>query len=606
MENRGQKRPEIGDGLPADKRACNSLEFRPSSSSGNPQPVVNSSSSALETHEGDMETSSSSASASGRSEGDGERDSPYGSCDSDDMNDGDHRYSGLREFQRSRSYGDTSKFTRLLASLNNEAETSGQLAALTELCELLSFCTEDSMSSALADQLAPALVKLAKRENNPDMMLLAIRALTYLCDVFPRSSCFLVRHNAVPALCERLMVIEYLDVAEQCLQALEKISRDQPHPCLQSGAIMAVLGYIDFFATTVQRTALSVVVNICKKLPSENHSLFMEAVPKLCDLLQYEDQQLVELVATCLIKIAERMKDSPDMLSELCGYGLVHQAIHLIDLNSRVTLSQSTYTGLIGLVAKLASGSADAVGTLFELDIGSILKDALSNSDFSQRMPPPHGVDKNSNQVHEILKLLHELLPELASDQNQDLLSCKERILLDHPDRFQKFGMDILPTLVQVVNSGSSLYVCYGCLSVINKLVYYNKPDTLHGLIKDINIASFLAGLFTRSDHHILLLALQIAQTVLEKLSNVLMRSFVKEGVLFAIDALLMPENCSQFTSLVINDAQSKKSAGRVVTRCLCYAFDTRQSGSTSDSETCKVDKNSIHNLAEQDRKSVV
>ena len=215
MEIRGQKRSEIGDGLPADKRACSSLEFRPSSSSASPQKLVNSSNSALETHEGDMETSSSSASASGRSEGDGERDSPYGSCDSDDMNDGDHRYSGLREFQRSRSYGDSSKFTRLLSILSNEAETSGQLAALTELCELLSFCTEDSVSNMLADQLTPVLVKLAKHENNPDIMLFAIRALTYLCDVFPRSSSFLVRHEAVPALCQRLMVIEYLDVAEQ-------------------------------------------------------------------------------------------------------------------------------------------------------------------------------------------------------------------------------------------------------------------------------------------------------------------------------------------------------------------------------------------------------
>lgn len=601
MESRGQKRSEIGDGLPADKRACSSLEFRPSSSSASPQKLVRSSNSALETHEGDMETSSSSASvsASGRSEGDGERDSPYGSCDSDDMNDGDHRYSGLREFQRSRSYGDNSKFTGLLSSLSNEAETSGQLTALTELCELLSFCTEDSISNTLADQLAPVLVQLAKHENNPDIMLLAIRALTYLCDVFPRSSSFLVKHEAVAALCQRLMVIEYLDVAEQCLQALEKISRDQPHACLQAGAIMAVLGYIDFFSTTVQRTALSVVGNICKKLPSEHHSIFMEAVPRLCDLLQYEDQQLVELVVMCLIRIVERVKDSPEMLSQLYGYGLIHQAIHLIDLHSRVTLNQSTYTGLIGLVAKLASGSADAVGTLFELDIGSILKDVLSNTDLSHGMPPPRGVDKNCNQDHEILKLLHQLLPEAAPDQNEELLSCKERILLDHPDRLQKLGMDILPTLVQVVNSGASLYVCYGCLSVINRLVYYNKPNALHGLIKDIGVASFLAGVFTRNDHHILLLALQIAQTVLEKLSNVLMKPFIKEGVLFAIDALLMPDNCSQFTFPSSNGLQRKNSVGREVMRCLCYAFDTRQSGSTSDSRTCKVDKNSIHNLAE-------
>lgn len=602
MESRGQKRSEMGAELPADKRACSSLELRPSSSSVTPDTPVNSAKLALETHEGDMETSSSSASASGRSEGDGERDSPYGSCDSDDMNDGDHRYSSLREYQRSRSYGDNAKFSRIVSSLGNEAEASGQLEALTELCELLSFSSEDSASSMLVDQLAPLLVKLAMHESNPDIMLLAIRALTYLCDVFPRSSGSLVKHDAVPALCQRLMIIEYLDVAEQCLQALEKISRDQPLACLQSGAIMAVLGYIDFFSTSVQRTALSVVVNICKKLPSKGPSAgpsAFEAVPTLCNLLKYEDQQLVELVATCVIKIADRMEDSPEMLSDLYGHGLIHQATHLIALNSRITLSQPTYSGLIGLVAKLASGSSDVVKTLFELDIGSILKDILSNSDFSHGMPSPRALDKNCYQVHEILKLLHALLPEATSDQKEEPLSSKEINLLDHPDRLLKFGMDILPTLVQVVSSGASLYVCYGCLSVINKVVYFSKPDTLHELVKGINIASFLAGVFTWNDHHILLLALKIAQTVLDKLSSILMKSFVKEGVLFAIDVLISPDGCSQFTFHPINGFRSKSSSGKEVTRCLCYAYSPRHSGSSSESKACKVGKDSVQNLAQ-------
>jgi len=77
------------------------------------------------------------------------------------------------------------------------------------------------------------------------------------------------------------------------------------------------------------------------------------------------------------------------------------------------------------------------------------------------------------------------------------------------------------------------------------------------------------------------------------------MNSFIKEGVLFAIDALLTPDNCSEFIFPTGNGLECKNSVGREGMRCLCYAFDTRQSGSTSDSRTCNVDKNSIHNLAE-------
>lgn len=41
-----------------------------------------------------------------------------------------------------------------------------------------------------------------------------------------------------------------------------------------------------------KRVALSTVVNICKKLPSEGSSSYMDAVPSLCKLLQYEDNQV--------------------------------------------------------------------------------------------------------------------------------------------------------------------------------------------------------------------------------------------------------------------------------------------------------------------------
>ncbi|MCD9641043.1 E3 ubiquitin-protein ligase upl4 [Datura stramonium] len=193
MGNRGQKRTENVDELPADKRACSSTEFRPRSSEG-------------------------------------EKDSP-GSCESDNS---------YRDYCRRQLMGNQGKFKEVLSSLSKASEESALLAALTELCDLLSFSPDSSMSNLMADSFSPVL--------GNDL----------LCEVHPRSSAYLVNHDAVPALCQRLMAIEYLDVAEQ------KISREQPIVCLHSGAIMAVLSYIDFLSTSVQRKALLTVVNICK------------------------------------------------------------------------------------------------------------------------------------------------------------------------------------------------------------------------------------------------------------------------------------------------------------------------------------------------------
>jgi hypothetical protein len=53
--------------------------------------------------------------------------------------------------------------------------------------------------------------------------------------------------------------------------------------------------------------------------------------------------QLVENVATCLIKIVDRVSHSSEMLDELCKHGLIQQVTHLLSVNGRATLSQLIY-----------------------------------------------------------------------------------------------------------------------------------------------------------------------------------------------------------------------------------------------------------------------
>ncbi|KAK4749343.1 hypothetical protein SAY87_026792 [Trapa incisa] len=598
MESRGQKRADVVDELPADKRACNSLEFRPGSSNPSSQTQDKSTNSPRHSHETDMETSST-ASASSRSEGEPDRDSAYGSCDSDDF---DPRYSDLRDFQRCHFFGDSAKFKRILSSLANE-DPSAQVSALTELCEVLSFCTEDSLSSILADSLSPILVKLAKDSANPDIMLLAVRAITYLCDVFPRSSVFLVRHDAIHALCDKLMAIDYLDVAEQCLQALDKISRDQPLACLQDGAIGAVLNLIDFLSTSMQRVALSIVMNICRKLPSENPSLFTGAVPILCNLLQYEDRQLVENVVTCLVKIVDRVSFSQEILDEICKHGLINQAVHIISLHGRTTMSQATYNGMIGMLADLSCGSANAFRTLHELNISSILKVVLSTSDLSHGTFSPHLANRQSIQVLEILKLLYELLPTPSNCEDAPECSQKQAFLADNPVFVQRLGMEILPLLIRMVNSGANLYVCFCCLSVINNFFAICTPDILDEVLMGTNFSSFLAGVFTRKEQHLLIMALKIAETSLQKLSDMFLNSFMKEGVFFAIDILLKPEESSHKmfptyggSELLPNSSQRLRSKG--VPGCFCYALKPVKPEQNSESIACKLEKNAVRKLA--------
>ncbi|KAF5188287.1 E3 ubiquitin-protein ligase [Thalictrum thalictroides] len=594
MDNRSRKREELSDQLPADKRVCSSADvIKPGSSNSSVQTQMNSTS---ESPDCEMEATSSSASVSGRSEGDVEKDYSSGS---DDMDDSDERHRSIRAYYNGRLSVDQGKIRKIVSSLEEKAGPDSQLAALTELCDVLSFSAEELPSSS-ANLLAPLIVTLAKDGNNPDVILLSVRCITYLCE----SSEVLVQHDVVPALCARLLNIEYLDVAEQCLQALEKISREHPLACLEAGVIMAALNYIDFFCTSIQRVALSTVANICKELPSDRTSPLMEAVPILCNLLQYEDQKLVESVAICLIQIVDRVKHSSEMLDGLCKHGLIHQAVHHIELNGRSPLSQSVYIGLIGLLSKLASGSVAAVRTLLELNISSMLKNILSSYDHARGMPSFVVSGEQSNQVHEFMKLLNELLPPLPRNIEDALLtSDKEKILGDQPELLQQFGVNILPVMIEVVSSGVNLYVCYCCLSIINKLVYFSEPDMLLEFLKNTNISSFLAGAFTRKDRHVLILVLEIVENITKKLPGVFLESFIKEGVVYAIDALLTPESCSEFSfpmssSIKISSGSNHKAASKDVPKCLCYAFDVDQSPLSSDTSVCKLKEDCVTTLA--------
>ncbi|MCD9641044.1 E3 ubiquitin-protein ligase upl4 [Datura stramonium] len=175
------------------------------------------------------------------------------------------------------------------------------------------------------------------------------------------------------------------------------------------------------------------------------------------------------------------------------------------------------------------------------------------------------------NQVDEVLKLLNELLPPISREQNIQLAADKEQFLINHPDLLQKFGFDLLPVLIQVVNSGVNLYACYGCLSVINKLVYFSKSDML-GFLQNTNISSFLAGVFTVKDPHVLILALQIVDKLLEALS-------------FSSGVQASDETC-------------QGSVPRAAVKCLCFAYDATQSPTGQEARTCKIEKETVESLA--------
>ncbi|XP_058090942.1 E3 ubiquitin-protein ligase UPL3-like isoform X2 [Magnolia sinica] len=527
---------------------------------------------------------------------------------------------GLDDLLPSSAVGATSslhqngRLKKILSGLRSDGEEGRQVEALTQLCELLSIGTEDSLSTFSVDSFVPVLVGLLNHESNADIMLLAARALTHLCDVLPSSCAAVVHYGAVSCFCARLLTIEYMDLAEQSLQALKKISQEHPTACLRAGALMAVLSYLDFFSTGVQRVALSTAANMCKKLPSDAADFVMEAVPLLTNLLHYHDAKVLDHASVCLTRIAEAFTSSPEKLDELCNHGLVAQAAELISINNsggQASLSTPTYTGLIRLLSTCASGSPLGAKTLLLLGISRILKDILSGSGLVSNISISPALTRPAEQIFEIVNLADELLPPLpqgmislpacsnylirgsaakkspaSSSVKQDdangtmpEISAREKLLREQPELLQQFGMDLLPVLIQIYGSSVNGPVRHKCLSVIGKLMYFSTADMIQSLLGVTNISSFLAGVLAWKDPQVLIPALQIADILMEKLPETFSKMFVREGVVHAVDMLMLSDSSSSVSAQASTAEKDNDALAGTSSRSRRYR---RRSGSSN------------------------
>lgn len=118
--------------------------------------------------------------------------------------------------------GISSRLRDILANLQQKDDPSIRLIALQDLSEVLLVSTEDNLSGHFSPEpFVKELVALMEPdefgEENPEMMLLACRCIANLMEALPSSTANVVYGGAVPVLCQKLLEIHYIDLAEQAL-----------------------------------------------------------------------------------------------------------------------------------------------------------------------------------------------------------------------------------------------------------------------------------------------------------------------------------------------------------------------------------------------------
>lgn len=86
-----------------------------------------------------------------------------------------------------------------------------------------------------------------------ELMILSCRCLYNLIEANPSCSVAVAHSKGVQALVDKLMEIQYIDLAEMALKVLEKVSLDFPSAVLKANGLFAALQFLDFFSIHVQR-----------------------------------------------------------------------------------------------------------------------------------------------------------------------------------------------------------------------------------------------------------------------------------------------------------------------------------------------------------------
>lgn len=475
--------------------------------------------------------------------------------------------------------GMTTRLRGILENLRAKEDPTVQMIALTELSEILLVSNEDNLAGHFSpDQYVKELVILMQPsdfgEENPEVMLLACRCIANLMEALPAATASVVYGGAVPVLCQKLLEIHYIDVAEQALSTLEKISVEFPSSIVREGGLTACLTYLDFFATSTQRTAVTTAANCCRNIPEDSFPVVRDVMPILLNVLGSSDQRVVEQGSLCVSRIIESFRYQEDKLEELVSPELLQAMLRLLLPGTTNMIGPNIHTQFLRVLAITARASPRLAVELLRMNVVDTLYQILTG------VSPPEGVDnvaskidKNiimqalirspKDQIFETLNVICEILPAVSRDNLMFLdhltdagytgpgsasLATRARkspndkrleLLKDCQSDVKRFAVVLFPTLMHAYTSTVNLSVRQKVLTAQLKMLSNLDTSILENALSGVTYASHLASILTQQENSTLVtFALQVAELLLKRLEPIYRPQFYREGVMAEITKL--------------------------------------------------------------------
>ncbi|KKY17492.1 putative ubiquitin-protein ligase [Phaeomoniella chlamydospora] len=549
---------------------------------------------------------------------DGGADSPEDD-DNDDMDDpfgralfgGGRAATGLQSTLRALSgmmTGMSSRLREILNNLRQKDNPNMQLLALEEFSNLLLISNEDNLSGQFSpDPYVKELVALMQPneitgEENPEIMLLACRCIANLMEALRGSVANVVYGGAVSVLCQKLLDIQYIDVAEQALITLSKISVDFPASIVREGGLTACLQFLDFFATGTQRTAVTTAANCCRNIPHDSFPVIRDVMPILLNVLSSHDQKVVEQGCLCVTRVIGSFKHRDDKLEELVSPDLLRAILRLLLPGTTNMIGANIHTEFLRVLAIVARASPtlsvellkmNVVDTLYQILTG-VSPPTSNSADLAAKIDSvvimQALIHRPREQIFETLNVICEILPsakleddfsledfdDIGSDVSDAIpvrpsspdgsSEIRVALLSNCHDETRRFAMILLPTLTDAYSSTVNLSVRQKVLTAQLKMLSNLDTAVIGEALRPVPYASFLASILSQQDHSsLVMLALQAAELLFGRLGSIYQYQFHREGVIAEIKKLAdRPVKIEAFETSDLDKAGSSKPKSRL------------------------------------------
>ncbi|KAF7490102.1 E3 ubiquitin-protein ligase TRIP12 [Sarcoptes scabiei] len=137
-----------------------------------------------------------------------------------------------------------------------------------------------------------------------------------------------------------------------------------------------------------------------------------------------------------------------------------------------------------------------------------------------------------------------------SSQTNSELLSRTNLSAIDPRSEFFKqdhklaknFVKFVFKVLNEVYNNSGGLSVRYKCLNAILRIIYYAPKELLRSVLQDQSISSSIATMLSSHDLRIVVSAVQMCDILMEKMPEIFLIYFQREGVIHQIRKLYLDE----------------------------------------------------------------